>query len=269
MRMRKMLQTRRSIIQPLWMVWLGVILLVVSIGQAQAQVTSNVLRRVLMIRHTASNSFGTAFTLEVEGRQYVITPKHVVAGLKPEDTLEINQHEQWSSVKVKVLHCDDPIDIAVLIPPVQLTVSYPLEPNTDKVLYGQDAYFVGFPYGLFTGGKKVNGLYPIAFIKKGTFSATGREGIATVIFLDGHNNPGFSGGPIVYRDLNQNGTVFYLAGVISGFLPELIPTVVPEVVKPGQDISQEEPWRIRKLNDGRIFKLKDSELTSCSRNTNH
>jgi hypothetical protein len=134
-----------------------------------------------------------------------------------------------------------------------------LGPNTDKVLYGQDAYFVGFPYGLFTGGKKVNGLYPIAFIKKGTFSATVREGIATVIFLDGHNNPGFSGGPIVYRDLNQNGTVFYLAGVISGFLPELIPTVVPEVVKPGQNISQEEPWRIRKLNDGRIFKLKDTE----------
>lgn len=254
-----MLQTRRSTIQSLGVVWLGVMLLLASMGQAQAQVSSNVLRRVLMIRQAGSNSFGTAFTLEVEGRQYVITAKHVVAGLKPDDTLEINKHEQWSSVKVKVLRCDDPIDIAVLIPPAQLTVSYPLEPTTDKVFYGQDAYFVGFPYGLFTGGKKVNGPYPIAFIKKGTFSATVPEGIATVIFLDGHNNPGFSGGPIVYRDLNQNSPVFHLAGVISGFLPELIPTVVPEMVKPGQDISQEEPWRIRKLNDGRIFKLTDTE----------
>jgi S1-C subfamily serine protease len=179
---------------------------------------------------------GSSFTIEVDGRQYLITAKHVVAGLKPEDTIQIRKGEEWSSVKVKVLRCDEPIDIAVLVPPVQLTVTFPLEPTTDKVLFGQDAYFVGFPYGISMDGKQVNDSYPIAFVKKGNFSAMVPEGIATVIFLDGHNNPGFSGGPIVYRDLNQSGPpISYAAGVISGFKPEFIPTVVAEDVKPDQD----------------------------------
>ena len=58
---------------------------------------------------------------------------------------------------------------------------------------------------------------PLAFMKKGIFSATTNENGAVVFFLDGHNNPGFSGGPVVYRDLNQSGApVFYVAAVVSG-----------------------------------------------------
>ena len=261
-----MLQTRRSAIQSLGVVWLGMMLLLVSVEQVQAQVPTNVFRRVLMIRQVGSDFHGTAFTLDVQGRQYIITAKHVVASLKSDDTLEINKGEQWSSVKVKVLRCDDPIDIAVLVPPAQLTVNFPLEPTTDKVFYGQDTYFVGFPYGISTDGRNVNAPYPCAFIKKGIFSATkgifsatAPESVAIEIFLDGHNNPGFSGGPIVYRDLNQHKPVFHLAGVISGFLPEFIPTVVREVVKLGQDLSKEEPWRIQRGRDGQIYKLKDTE----------
>ena len=137
---------------------------------------------VLMIR--AGTKTGTSFTLDVDGRQYLITARHLVAGLKPEDTIDIRKGDAWTPLNVKVLLRDKQIDIAVLIPPAQLTVNFALEPNTDKFFYGQDAYFTGFPYGLSTGGKNVNGLYPLAFMKKGIFLATTNENGAVVFFLD-------------------------------------------------------------------------------------
>lgn len=82
---------------------------------------------------------------------------------------------------------------------------------------------------------------------------------ATVILLDGHNNFGFSGGPIVYRNQNQSAYAMYLAGVVSGFRPELVPVTTAERIKPGDDISQVEPWRIVTLKDGQKAQLKDTE----------
>ena len=210
-----------------------------------------------MIRAGAQT--GTGFTLDVNGRQYLITARHIAAALKPEDTIDIRIGDQWSPLKVKVLLCDKPVDIAVLIPPSQLTVSFTLEPDAAKFLYGQDAYFTGFPYGLSTNGKNVNGLYPVAFMKKGVISATANEDGATVFFLDGHNNPGFSGGPIVYRDLNQGGPpVFYVAAVVSGYRPEYEPVLQPQELKPGEPIKPEDEERIVTRSDGKKMKLVDT-----------
>jgi len=108
--------------------------------RASAQITSNVLRRVLMLRLAGSESFGTGFTLEADGRQYLITAKHVVAGMKAEGTVEIRQGDGWSPVPVRVFRCDDPVDIAVLVAPKQLTVAFPLEPNMAEIMHGQDVY---------------------------------------------------------------------------------------------------------------------------------
>ena len=131
------------------------LIILACIGVAQAQVTSNVLLRVLRVQ--AGNDLGTAFTLDVDGRQYLVTAKHVVATLKPEDTVKIFKDGTWTSLGVKVFRCDDPIDIAVLSPPSQLTVSYALEPGGANMFYGQDAYLVGFPYGkFFTNAKGID-----------------------------------------------------------------------------------------------------------------
>lgn len=142
--------------------WFVVILLCGTSSQANAQLTSNVFLRVRMIRPSGSPSFATGFTLEVDGRQYLITAKHVVTGMAAEDAIEIRKGDQWSQVKVKVLRCDDPIDIAVLVPPKQLTVDFPLESTMDGIRYAQDVYFAGFPYGLSTSGaQNLTGGYPI------------------------------------------------------------------------------------------------------------
>lgn len=71
-------------------------------------------------------------------------------------------------------------------------------------------YFLGFPFGkLFSDVKfeKANERYSLPFVKKATWSASAPAGDGAVIFLDGHNNHGFSGGPIVFRVLSQHGYV--------------------------------------------------------------
>jgi hypothetical protein len=209
-----------------------------------------------MIRPAGSPVQGTGFTLEVDGRQYLITAKHVVAGLKAEDIIEIRKADQWSPVNMKIFRCDDPIDIAVLVPPNQLTVTFPLEPTMKGIRYAQDMYFAGFPYGLFTNS---GGLFPLAFIKKAIMSASTSENGITTIFLDGHNNPGFSGGPIVYRDLDRSDFTFKLAGVVSGFRFDRTPVLKPEEIKPEQ-IKPEDIARNRIVTkNGHFFRLTDSE----------
>ena len=64
----------------------------------------------------------------------------------------------------------------------------PLFPGHKGLVWGHDVFPLGYPYG-GTGG-------PAAFIKKAIVSAEN----GTEIFLDGHNNKGFSDGPIVYYD---------------------------------------------------------------------
>ena len=66
---------------------------------------------------------------------------------------------------------------------------------------GQDLFFLGFPYGMFTPDKGLaNQKFPIPFVKKGILSAIQKENKVTVIYIDAHNNNGFSGGPIITID---------------------------------------------------------------------
>ena len=228
--------------------------------ESNAQVTNNAFMRVLNI-HVGKNT-GTAFTLDVDGRQYLITAKHMIADLKQEDSIDIYTNNEWAPLAVKVLKCEEPIDIAVLIPTKVLTISYPLEPG--KSIYtGQEVYFLGFPYGLLgpVNWKNVSGDYPDPFVKKGFVSSFSKVGEGTLLMIDGFNNPGFSGGPIVYRDINQVNNLsapLYVAGVISGFRPELLPVMIPQKIMAGDDISKVEQWRIVQLQDGQKAILRNT-----------
>ena len=236
--------------------FVAILTVCLSVRESWGQITSNVFRRVLMIQ--SRNGLGTSFTIDVDGRQYLITAKHIVAGLNPEDTIRVRRGDNWEVLNVRVLRCDDPIHIAVLVPPKQITVTFPLEPTMAGIQYGQDMHFAGFPYGLFTSGVNVNDLYPIAFVKKGIMSASTNERGAITIYLDGHNNPGFSGGPIVYRDLKQSEFVYRLAGVISAFRFEISPVFETEEIDK-RDITPRDiaDARIMEKN-GHIFRLNDT-----------
>jgi len=61
-----------------------------------------------------------------------------------------------------------------------------------------------------------------------------REHGANVLYLDGQNNPGFSGGPIVFRDLKNPAVIYKLTGVVSAFRADPVPVLKPEAIAPQQ-----------------------------------
>lgn len=226
------------------------------------QVTSNVLRRVLLIQATEE---GTGFTIEVDGRQYIVTAKHLVAGLmdQAESTINLKKKNGWVPLKVRVFKCDDPVDIAVLVASAQLTVNFQLDPTSKGMAVGQDAFFVGFPFGASITYNSLPDVF--GFVRKATVAALERfpEKKAQIIHLDGFNNPGFSGSPVVFHDLSsQNGAAYKVAGVVSGFVYDAGP-----VVKKTQEVQQDQVTPqdlqrgsvVRTISDGRFYRVEDTD----------
>lgn len=221
---------------------------------ASGQVVSNVLTRVLLIK--IGTEQGSGFTLDIEGRQYLITAKHLVKDLKDKASVLIRENQTWVPVDVSIFPCADPVDIAVLVPPRLLTSTLPLEPSAKhNAIITQEVYFLGFPFGSSAGeGIAAFGPHPIPIGEHGILSAI-TDGLLVV---DALNNPGFSGGPIVFRDLNETGKiVFYVLGVTEGFYPDLVHVTAPEPIKPGDDLSNIERWRIQEDHGQRVI-LRDT-----------
>lgn len=225
------------------------------------QVTSNVLRRTLLIQ---ASEGGTAFTIEVDGRQYLITAKHVVGKLpnEAESTIQVRKKNGWAPLKVTVFKCDDPVDIAVLVPPAQITVNFALEPTSNGMMAGQDAYFVGFPYGSFATYATQPDVF--GFVKRATVARFDRlpDAHTQMILLDGYNNPGFSGSPVVYRDLSQSGIVFKVAGVLVSYLYDASPVVNKKQEIHEDEITAEDRERsdvVRTITDGRLYRVEDTK----------
>ena len=178
-------------------------------------VTSNVLQRTFRI--SWNNAAGTAFTVDHDGRRYFVTARHVVDGITSGDHLQVFNDGQWRDCPASVIGFGPgSVDVAVLALPVKLSPNHPLPATAKGLSVGQEVYLAGFPFGLHSVvGDDLNANYPIAFVKRGVLSAFGREDGHEVFYLDAHNNPGFSGGPVVFRPTNSQD--FSIAGVISGY----------------------------------------------------
>ncbi|MGH9469614.1 MAG: S1 family peptidase [Terriglobia bacterium] len=179
---------------------------------AGAQVTSNILLRVFMI--DVGRDQGTAFTVEHGGQQYLVTAKHIMAAL-PErtGTIHLFQNRRWRDLAVKVIQVANPtVDIAVLKIPHPLSPEYPIRATMKGTMLGGKVYFFGYPYGLTTIVNSDG--YPLPLVKHGIVSGFGGNG--GILYVDGFNNPGFSGGPIVtYEHFPGVPTV---VAVIHGYL---------------------------------------------------
>ena len=178
-------------------------------------ITANVIQRTF---HILSGDFsGTAFTIDIDERQYLITAKHLIEDMDGNFEIRIFHDGDWKDIPVTLVgHCKGKIDISVLATKIRLSPSHPLTPSSAGMALGQDVYFLGFPYGLGSELGQLNRNFPVPFVKKAIVSSfvTGDDGIQFV-FLDGHNNPGFSGGPVVFKNLGESD--YNVAGVISGF----------------------------------------------------
>lgn len=182
---------------------------------AQVVVSSNVLQRTFQLKYGSQT--GACFTLDVDGRQYLITARHVVDGIKGGGQIEIRRDSQWQPLGVKAFFpSPQSVDIAVLAPSVQISPSLLLPADSVNLFVSQDVYFLGFPYGLSMDAKNLNAGFPLPFVKKGIVAAVvAADGGAEIIVVDGLNNPGFSGGPLVYQDVKTR--ELKVAGVVSSY----------------------------------------------------
>jgi S1-C subfamily serine protease len=176
-------------------------------------VHGDVYFRTFRIRPKGAESFGTGFLMQVDGREYLVTAAHVVAGFKK--TLQLWRLGGWSDADAKLVGSAAPkIDITVLVLEGIGSAPPALYDFSGDTYLSEQLFFVGFPYGLSTN-LKLNVGYPIPFIKTGILSGwlTDEGGQASVgMYLDAINNPGFSGGPVVLPGLPVR-----IVGVVSGY----------------------------------------------------
>jgi len=129
-------------------------------------ITTNVLQRVFQIK--VGVALGIGFSIDVKGKQYLVTASHVVGALSGTTEIELFHDGQWKSLGVTVIgrYNPDEIDVAVLGPHKPLThPKFAMEPSCG-VAYGQDVYFLGFPYGLAGSLGELNRNFPAPFVKK-------------------------------------------------------------------------------------------------------
>lgn len=178
--------------------------------------TANAIQRVFYLRY--GPRLGTAFAVEHGDREYLVTAKHVVRELETGQSVSLMHNGAWVEKPVRLVgHCD--VDISVFAIDQRLVgknLSLPL--GSRSLVYGQDVYFLGFPYGLW-GNVPANNGYPFPFAKKAALaSMDSRE---SPYFLDGINNEGFSGGPVIFKTRGSDEDRCF--AVISGFKSAILP----------------------------------------------
>ena len=193
------------------------------LGQS-AQVTSGALFRTFMIETNFGR--GTTFSIDVDNREYWITAKHMFTGIKTgpagvfnTKTVQANilsnigegdeGHDQhWMTETFTVIDPGKDIDILVLVPDHLLlpyTRDFSLRAGVKDVGLGED-----------TKDPNKKSWVWLPYVKHCTPSAQLIEKGLEIWVLDGINNEGFSGGPVLYAT-GPNQEIF---AVISGFHQE-------------------------------------------------
>lgn len=186
-----------------------------------------VLQSVYLIRY--GNASASCFTIENDQKQYLVTARHLFYSDKElrnhplKDTFDIPKVEllifrdnTWKKLKGSVYFNDNiHIDIAVIelnksvLPNISLIINYK---NLD---FGQDVYFLGFPLGLQTWLMYSTSPFPLPFVKKAIVAGMtiGNDG-DSITYLDTQSNPGFSGGPVIFKQPGDD--QFQICAVITG-----------------------------------------------------
>ena len=189
-----------------------------SLHERYTMITANFIHRTFRIK--CGDSIGTGFTIDVNGKQYLVTARHVVEGISSSTPLEVFGNNSWVVVDAAlVAHGDGDIDVSVIAPKeVMSPPNLPVVPSSGGLAYGQDVYFLGYPFGVLSKVIFAGEGHPLPLVKKALFSAFA----GAVYLLDGHNNPGFSGGPVIFGPSGV--TPQNIAAIVSGyrFHPEAI-----------------------------------------------
>ena len=193
-------------------------------------ITSNVIHRTFHVRYGGGT--GTAFAIDHGDKQYLVTARHVVPDITTGGTIDIFHEKQWKHIAVTVVGIGaGKRDIAVLACPIRLAPPHPFEASSAGLVYGQQVYFLGFPFGWDSGAEDINRNFPMPFVKAGVLSALTFEEPSRM-YIDAHGNTGFSGGPVVFRTMTPAGGDFSVAGVVSQAPRPVLTPVVDKLGEP-------------------------------------
>lgn len=174
----------------------------------------------------------TSFVVNGSKGQYLITAKHVFG----------NAVQSRASVEIKLVggkinddfkctvytHKNPAIDIAVLKldKPIVYT-DVPFLGYADSYILGQECLFLGYP--MFSLGS-ITDIGKVPLIKRAIISGFHEENNASILLLDGHNNPGFSGGPIITYNSEMNSQ--FIIGVVTGYInqPQDVELTIDQVI---------------------------------------
>jgi hypothetical protein len=182
-------------------------------------IPTGMLSRVFPIRVGVDG--GTCFVIDVNERQYLVTARHIVPTIEAADNVEIFHKNAWHPIVVHAIFPENKnIDAVALAASTEAMADLKLSKldiplGSKDVIIGQKVFFLGYPFGLASRSKNRNDLIP--FVKAGILSAIDyRSQDVPVVYIDGHNNHGFSGGPVIFSNLVNNRQLQILA-VISAY----------------------------------------------------
>lgn len=248
---------------------LGFLVCCGGVAAQSAQPTNDILFRTLMIK--SKTEAGTMFSVEVDDREYWLTAKHILTGRKTppagewtEKTVSldvlnpIGAATSWNPTEFSVIDPGKDIDIVVLVPKDKIkdvVEIRSLKISSGGFGMGQECSFLGFPFAntwtaTFSGSTRIK----MPFIKHCYISGIIQQP-ATILVLDGINNFGFSGGPVLFH----TGPEQVVLGVISAYQNEpgeVHSIEVPDTPTTGQ-APNANPTKKKKdvvdLNTGIIF----------------
>jgi hypothetical protein len=186
-------------------------------------VRAEAFERVLQLETAAGR--GTAFTVEHAEREWLITARHLI----PEEPApEVRLRSRHIDTRMRLPFLPPLLDSAdVAVAPLQQPITPQLElvPSTMGLMWSQQVYFLGFPFGMATQMSE-DDHDRIAFVKQAIVSASVKLAGLQVWYLDGHNNVGFSGGPVVAN--TEQFATMQVVGIIAGNRTEGRPLVVSD-----------------------------------------
>ncbi len=203
--------------------------------KSQDFISGDVISNVYNI--TYGNKSGTSFLIERDSVNYFITAKHIFHNVHYNDKISVKILQDGKWLNLYVIAYFDTIkktDIIVLKPLDLAFISTGITLKEIGLFLGDEGYFLGFPFGLSNEDNgNINNGFPIPLFKKAVFSGSQLKNGIFKLYLDGHNNPGFSGGPVLFKNrLDPKSSKFCLVGVISGYYPQTNELVISnEVVR--------------------------------------
>ena len=159
-----------------------------------------------------------AFAIDIEGRQYLVTAKHVVEGIQSGDAILIASLKGQHALSVTVIPVEPAgADSIVLVLPELIAKGDQPEPDMAGLAISQDVFFLGFPFAWTPKMKTLDTPFPLPFVKGGVVSALENQPhTGPTFFIDGQSNIGFSGGPVIFDDVGVGEQKLKIAGIVHG-----------------------------------------------------